>query len=908
MCDIMVMVDGVYMKNKTGLELITLVLIFIVMFFLIINVPIIVRYKNTSDLIINEVLSSNKNTTESIDGNKYDFIELYNGYDYDIDLFGYYLSDDNFNLKKWSFPDVTIKAKSYLIIYASGLDKYENGEIHTNFKLSNKGEVLSLSDDNAKVLSRIFFNETLPDTSYGYNGYDYVYFYVPTPNLENSKEYSKKPIINIDNSNIRLKISKYIINDNSSIEIYNEEDYDIDIENFYISDSLKNRYKYKFPSVIIKSKESMTIYASGLDKYEDGKIHTNFVLSNNDSEIILSDNNKQEITKVKIQNSENNIVKDVRINEVSSIDIEAIELKNLTDSDINLSNYKIGDKNKLVDLSNIIIKANSYIVLYGSDNNYYDNGKLYTGFHINNSTEKIYLYKDDLIIDEFSVGRLINNVSTGINDQGDKVYYNKVTLGSNNSSDYFEGYCNTVVFSKNGGYIDSGTKIELSSNDNCSIYYTLDGSFPTNNSSKYIKPIEINKTTTLKVVAYNDKCLPSEIISRTFFVGRRHDLPIISLSTDNNNLFGSHGIISNYHQDVNKIISFEIYEKNGNLGVNFIGDTKLSGMDSREQPQKSMSIYLRKKYGLKEVTYPFFKESNTNTYSSLLLRNAGEDPKNIRIMDAVLTKTLKDNMDIDMQDYQPVVVYINGNYFGIYNLREKLNEDYLVSKYNIEKGSIDLIKYNEAVKGSKNDYEELIKYIENHDTTDKEVYEYLKSQIDIQELINYVIVQTYYGNTDLGNIRYWKSKENGKWRWMLYDLDWSMWNSDLELGYPVIGGRVPAVTYLNSLFTITRNLYKNQEFKDLYLTTFSYHLKNTFKPDRMNKIVDELVSEIESEMPYHIKRWGSEYNSLNSMDKWKKNLSSFKTMINSRYNKVLKRLKTDFNLNDQEYNKYFGDV
>ena len=896
------------MRSKKILEIISIVVIFALMLIIIVNVPIIVRYKNTGDLIINEVMSSNKNVLISSDGNYYDYIEIYNGYDYDINLKGYYLSDDNFNLKKWSFPDVVIKSKSYLLVYASGLDKYENEEIHTNFKLSSSGEVLSLSDTNASVISRIYFGETNFDTSYGYNGEDYVYFYAPTPNETNSKEYSKDPIKNSESSNVNLKINRYQLSNNSFIEIYNNEDYDIDLKGYYLSDSLSNKYKYMFPSVIVDSKDSIIIYASGLDKYEDGIINTNFVLSDDDNEIVLSDNNKKEIDVVHIQNN-NIIIKDVQINEVSSMGIEAIELKNLTDKDINLSNYKIGDKSgKLASLSNITIKANSYVVVYGSDSVYNSNGNLYTGFHINNSTDEIYLYKDDIVIDKFSVGRMISGISVGRNDNGERVYFNTPTFNSTNSSKYYKGYSEQVNFSINGGYIDKGTYINLYTINDSTIYYTLDGSFPTDKSIKYTGPIKVDETITIKAISYRDDHLPSEIVSRTFIVGRTHTLPIVSISTDSYNLYGSSGILSNYHQNVNKIISFEIYEKNGDLGVSFIGDTKLSGMDSREEPQKSMSIYLRKQYGLKEVTYPFFKNSSVNTYSSLLLRNAGEDPKNIRIMDAVLTRTIKDNMDIDIQDYQPVVVYINGSYYGLYNMREKLNEDYLVSRYGIEKGSVDFIKYSDATKGSTTDYDNLIDYINTHDASKTDVYEYLKTQIDIQELINYVIVQSYYGNTDLGNIRYWKSKESGKWRWMLYDLDWSMWNSDINIGYPVMNGNVPAATYLNSLFIITRNLYKNSEFKDLYLKTLSYHLKNTFNPERMNKIVDELSDEIKDEMPYHIERWGSEYSGLNSMDKWQSNLNSFKSMINSRYNSVLNRLKGDFNLTLEEYNKYFGDV
>lgn len=885
------------MKCKNIIEPLSIIVIFIIMFIIIINVPIIARYKNSGDLIINEVVSANKNVIESTDGNYYDFIELYNGYDYDINLSGYYLSDDSFNLKKWSFKDTVIKAKSYLIVYASGLDKYENEEIHTNFKLSKDGEVLTLSNPKMNVLSRIYFSKTNTDTSYGYNGEIYVYFYVPTPGEENSTFYSKNPIKDIEISDMKLKINKYVLDNSPYVEIYNDEDTDIDLKDYYLSDSLSNRYKYKFPSVILKSKESILVYTSGLDKYENNEIHTNFKLDEDDKNIILSDNQKREIDKVSIIENNIEIVKNIRINEVSSIGKEAIELKNLTDKDIDLSNYKIGDKKTSTSLNNLTIKANSYLVLYSER----------LGFNINNSTEKIYLYKDTTIIDEFSVGRLISGVSSGMNNDGNRVYYKDITLGYENASKYYEGYAGEVIFSKNGGYVNKGDSITLFTLSDSDIYYTLDGSFPTDKSAKYLAPIKIDKTTTIKVVSYKDGYLPSEILSRTYIVGRHHDLPIISLSTDNNNLFGSRGIISNYHQDVNKLISFEMYNSDGSLGVNFIGDTKLSGMDSREQPQKSMSIYLRKEYGLQEVTYPIFKDSNVNTYSSLLLRNAGEDPKSIRIMDAVLTKTLKGNMDIDIQDYQPVVVYINGNYYGMYNLREKLNQDYLVSRYNIEKGTVDLIKYNKATKGSTDDYNALVKYITSHDVKKPEVYNYIKEQIDIQELINYVIAEVYYGNTDLGNIRYWKSKENGKWRWMLYDLDWSMWNSNMDVGYPVMNTKVPAVTYLNSLFTITRTLYKNDEFKDLYLSTFAYHLKNTFKPDRMNKIVDELSKEVENEMPYHIKRWQGEYNGL-SMDKWKNNINSFKKMINDRYNKVLARIKSDLNLTNDEYKKYFGDV
>ena len=937
------------MKNSGIYEKLLVCLLFVIMFLVIIKVPIINNYKNTGELIINEIMAVNNNTISDVYGNYSDYIELYNGNDYDIDLDGYYLSDDNNDTRKWKFPSVTIKANGYLIVYASGKNIVDD-ELHTNFKLNSKGESVILSNNNGEIISKIYSNSTTSDISYGYNGNDYVYYYNGTPNKLNSGEYSDKPIIK-EASSIDIKITEYLVdnlsvnksidgNYYSLIELYNNHDYDIDLTGFYLSNKLDNVNKYKFPNVTIKANDYLVIYASGNDYYKDNELHTNFTLDKDDGVLILSDSHKTMIDKVNLLKldsnlsyglykdkwykyskcsfglangnnylGDNEIIKDLVINEVSSVGLEAIELKNISSHNINLKDYSIGDKSgSIYNLPNITLKSNGYVVLYGSDKASFSNNKIYTGFHINSSTEIIYLYKENVLIDTFSVNKLVNKVSTGLNKDNEKVYYKDLTFGKENSKNYYLGYASNPIFSISGGYVDKGSKVSLSTSDNSTIYYTLDGSFPTNKSYKYNGEITINKTTVIKAIAYKDNYLASDVVSRTFIVGRKHDVPIVSLSTNSNSLFGSNGILTNYTQESEKKISFEFYESDGSLGVSFVGGTKLTGADSRKQPQKSMAIYLRKEYGLQEVTYPFFKEGDTLTYSSFVLRNSGEDPKRIRIQDTILTYALKGQMDIDIQDYRPVVVYINGEYFGLYNLREKLNGDYIESNYGLDKNDFDLIKYGTAQNGTNTEFKKLINYVKTHDCSKTNVYEYLKTQIDIQELCNYMVAETFYANTDVGNIRYWKS-DNGKWRFMLYDLDWSFYFSSVRMSYPFISGSYsPVVTYDYQVMTLTKRLYKNKEFRDLYLKTLSYHLKNTFKPSRMNEIIDELSSEIETEMPYHIKRWGDKYPNLNSMNKWKNNLKSFKSSINKRYNTVLNRLKSDFNLSSSEYKKYFGDL
>lgn len=925
------------MKRVKIIEKLSILLLFILLVILMIIVPNMNTDINVGGLIINEVMLVNNSTIADKYGNYSDYIEIYNGNDYDVNLYGYYLTDSMKDTKKWSFPDVNLKSGEYLVIFASSKNTTIDGEIHTNFKLDSKGETIALFNSSGKVLSKISVKETYKDTSYGYDGEKYIYYYNGTPGKKNTGDVSEEPIMEINND-YKLKITEYMTKNvntlksydgkfYSLIEIYNADNKDINLERFYLSDKESNFAKYSLPNVELKKGEYIVIYASGLNTYEKNEIHTNFKLSDEDGIIILSSPNKSLVDKVSIMKLDSGlsyglyedkwhlysktsfgkenkddylsgeISNSIQINEVSIYPKEGIELHNTSSDEVSLSGYTLSDKSgKTYKFTSQKIKGNGYLVLYSNS----------LGFSINNNSEELFLMKDNVLVDSFSVHKLVGNISTGLSD-GKKVYYKNITLGSGNSSTKYSGFSENPSFSIDGGYLEKNKQVTLSTSDGSTIYYTTNGSFPSNKSTKYTGPITISKNTVIKAISYKDGFIESDIVSRTFITNRKHDVMFVSISTPSDNLFGGSGLLSNYTSNAKKKVSVEFYESDGSFGTSFLADMKLSGMDSRKEPQKSMSLYMRKRYGLNKVTYPFFQDMEYNTYSSLLLRNSGEDPKNVRIMDGALTRILKGQMDIDMQEYRPVVVYLNGSYYGLFSLREKLNADYVESKFGLDKNKLNFIKYSAALHGSNKGYNSLVSYIKSHNTTNSDVYNYLKTQIDMQELINYWIVESFYGNTDLGNIRYWQEK-SGKWRWMLYDLDWSLWNTSLDMGYPTKSGRVPAATYLSSSIAIVRNLYKNKEFKDLYLKSLAKYTKETFKPDRMNKIVDELASEIASEMPYHIKRWQGKYPGLSSVNSWKNNVSSFKKSLTNRYNKVKNNLRSYFNLSSSEYNKYFGDL
>ena len=922
------------MKRRDKIEKFSIVGLFIFLCVLMILVPNMNTDINTGKLIINEVMLVNNSTIADKDGKFNDYIELYNGNDYDVNLYGYYLTDNMKDTKKWIFPDVTIKAKEYMVIYASGKDLKED-ELHTNFKLDSKGETIALSNSSAKVISKVYVKETLKDTAYGYNGQKYVYYYVGTPGRANDGEYSEEAIYEI-NSGYKLAITEYMTNNlsyrasqdkklYSLIEICNKDTVDINLKGFYLTDKEDNVTKYTFPDVTIKKDDYLIVYASGLNKYEKNEVHTNFKLNNNDGVLVLSSPSKAMIDRVSIGKLEANtsfglykdkwhvyykpsigyantidygskeIKKAVRINEISIYPKEAIELYNDSDLDINLDSYSLTDKSGAsYSLKNKKINKKGYLVVYK------DSFK----FGINGTSDTVNLIHNRQIVDTLSVNKLVSNVSVGItNDK--KVYYKTITLGKANFKDTYKGFSDTVKFSIDGGYVNSGSEVVLSTTDNSTIYYTLNGTFPTNKSTKYTKPIKITKTTVIKAISYKGGYIESDVTSRTFIVGRRHTIGVISVSTNNMSFY------QEYHTTHEQKASIEYYDEKGNYGISFIADIKTSGKSSSMLPQKPIGIYLRKEYSLKSVNYPFFDNLNYHEFSSLVLRNGGTDNTRVHIKDAILTQILKGEMDIDMQDYRPVAVYINGNYYGLYSLREKANGDYLESKYGIDKDDVDLIKKNSAVKGDRNDYNSLMTYVKNHDLSKPDVYEYIKTQVDVQELINYWIAQSFFSNSDLfvRNVGLWK-KNDGKWRWIIYDLDYAY--EPYEKVPTLFLNRKP---YYNSSLDIIVKLYKNSEFRDLYLTSVAKYLKTTFKPERINKIIDEMVKEVEDEMSYHVKRWTSNYSYaygwsyISSVSTWKNNINTLKNRIKTRYNNIIKWIHNNsFELSTDEYKKYFNDL
>ncbi|MCD6597030.1 MAG: CotH kinase family protein, partial [Bacteroidales bacterium] len=509
---------------------------------------------------------------------------------------------------------------------------------------------------------------------------------------------------------------------------------------------------------------------------------------------------------------------------------------------------------------------------------------LHTNFKISNSETLVLSDNFGTIIDELYVDELRTDISLGTSILNDNLayYYNPTPKAENSSKEYL-GVINTkVAFSNSGGVVGGAFSLTLSGNsDDETIRYTTDVTEPNETTLLYVNPIYIDENTVVRARICKKDYISSFTNSKTFLFSVSHNLPVISLVTDPYNLFDQqYGIYefgdsydpnvpyfgANFWEDWERPVQFSFYEKGGSLGVEFNGGLKIFGGWSRANNQRSFSIFARDKYGLSEIDYSLFPDVPYDKYQSVVLRNSGNDWLKTMIRDAALTGLMKGS-GLDFQAYNPTVTYINGEYWGIYNLRERISEHFLASKHNIESETIDLLENNcQVINGDNQEYLSLIEYVNITDLSLDENFVYVENEIDVDNYILYQLSQIYFSNTDWpgSNIKYWKSP-NGKWRWILFDTDFGfgIWDVNdykydaLSFALEENGPAWPNPPWSTLLF---RKLIENISFRNRFVNRFADELNTRFLPQNVNSHIQSTFDVISSEIDSHFERWSASYD------------------------------------------------
>ncbi|MEX0877008.1 MAG: CotH kinase family protein [Phycisphaerales bacterium] len=463
--------------------------------------------------------------------------------------------------------------------------------------------------------------------------------------------------------------------------------------------------------------------------------------------------------------------------------------------------------------------------------------------------------------------------------------------------------------------------IEADGDGNGDIHYTLDGSLPSLDSPVYSGPILIEdrsgepnhlshiqssplfylpdglvfKGSALRAARINSDGLRGDVETHTFIIHpdgpARFSLPVVSLVTDEHALFDYHeGIyvpgfyydeyydpqvdwynrIGNYTQrgdDWERPAHIQFFEPNGTIGFSQNIGLRTHGGVTRSFRRKSLRVYARSEYGQSRIEYPLFPGDSQTAFKRLILRNSGNDYERTMFRDAFIQDLVKDT-GVATQGHRPAIVLINGEYWGIHNIRQRFDKHFLELRKGVDPENIDYLTNNaEVEEGDNIHFLETYDYLLNNDMSDPIHYEYARSRIDIENMTTYFSIGLFIANSDWpqNNIDYWRSRTpDGRWRWLLYDTDLSF-NYGLFANQPnfdAVNRVVNEMTHRNA--RLFQRLLLNDEFRGEFLNRSADLMNAELSVDNMSHRLDQFRDIYAPEIGEHISRW----RAPDSVDEW----------------------------------------
>lgn len=809
--------------------------------------------KETEDigLYINEFMASNATTICDSFGSYSDWIELYNSTDTDMDISGFGISDNLSQPMKYRFPDgSTIAAKGYLVVFCSGNEGMQNGELHAPFGLRSYGEDVVIANRAGRIIDSYSFKNQETDVSVARmpdGAGEFQSNSQPSPGYPNTGAgYSAFDAAN------RLPLGGVYISEfggstgsvaSDWVEIYNSTGSAVSLAGYGLSNNPKNPAKWVFPDISIEPGEYLLLYATGsADKAQKKNLKLNFNISSTGEALFFFD----------------------------------------------------------------------------------PNGKL---------------------IDKLSAGRMKSGQSYGRDGSDNRFYYAEPTPGAQNGKGY-EGITQLPAFSVTPGIYDNAVTVAITAGEGETIRYTTDCTTPNASSEVYSGELSISKNSVIRAAAFRDGYLSGDVATATYLFrsdGVNHALPVVTLVTDPDNLWNSKtGIYATgdqfdpdaasyadtlksatYYQAKfateeqvdtiwEKPAAFSLFDDNGkqvftqNVGI------RIAGSFGRGRAQKGFNVIARKEYGKGSMEYPFFENRPYTEYKAVVLRAGAQDQNRSKIRDE-LASGLLEGTDINIlyQAYRPTVLYLNGEYWGVYFMKEKRNRFFVAQHENTE-NNVDLAigkGFKQRSYGDNSDWVSLYEYATSHDLSSAEAYAYVSERMDVDSFRDYMIAEIYNGNTDTYNFQYYRLK-GGKWKFIFYDFCWGFQSPGHEtLAFRM--GKTPSDVCSAKLFAA---MLQNKGWKDSFCRRFAELLNTAFAPERVTALIEELYGYVEPEIKREREKFNKETfmgvkqpaTNLGSYEGFQSEISKLKDFAQKRPEEIKRQLQSNLGLSDSYMKEVFG--
>lgn len=789
---------------------------------------------------INEIMSSNFRQVYDENNETPDWIELYNTSVNPVNLKGYKISNiDDFE-KTWILPDTIISGHSFLTLFASG----ENRTHSKSLIIEAEGQDFTNGDDEDS----------------------FVFDYIPVNgdfdciiNISSMRNYGS-------NTQAMLMLREKLTNNSRYIGVVCQNPITKGYRLLHRDSESKNpKIEYfwgtevEFPNSIIRL-------------VREGDTLTGYVKTEGYS--------WKKMIRLYYPNSSETHFLGIAFESGIENQLAKLSVKEMY---LNHKNIPLDSLNRIDLNTNIIGRA-------------YLSNELHTDFKLSRSGDKLFLWdKSGNKIDNMEFKQQLTNISYGCYPDGssDFQFMDNPSFNSQNHSGY-TGICEAPQFSIESAWSNNPISVKINNNDPyATVYYTLGGSRPDKNSLKYNNGLmNINSTTVIRAIAFRDNYLPSDIVSNTYFINDSSVIPVISLITDTANLYGKYGIFNpeNRYKNIEIPVNFELFDKDKNLTFESGAGAKLNGQASSQFKQKSIRVYARSLYGNSSFDYPFFGSSGLAKYETLIFRNSGTEWNRSLLRDGFASVLTEEIPNVDAKGYQPALMFINGKFYGIQNIRERLDASYFHLKYKIPEDSVNLLSDWGVLKnGVSKDFFVFADSIQKMDMTSDFAYDYINQNIDLDNLIDFLVYQIYIANIDWPwkNHEWWSSiSYDNKWRWVLTDMDYTFGIAS-NPQYDMFRLLTDTTYLFPRLFLKFKD---NETFRNRLLNRTGDFMSTIFPPEKVLPVLDSLAGVIRPEIPRQIAKYDS------SAMNWEHEISVMRDFITKRNDSLPDAFIKYFNL------------
>ena len=586
---------------------------------------------------------------------------------------------------------------------------------------------------------------------------------------------------------------------------------------------------------------------------------------------------------------------------------DAIEIYNASEEPVMLSDYCLSDsKKKLANypLPEVELPAGGYAVFYCTGE-YEAKGEYDLPFKLSYFGEKVFLGdREGNVLDKVEYPEMPQNVSYG-RDGDEFRIYSVPSLGKANEGGN-ERFATMPETDLAPGFYKGAQKVSFTTEG--TIRYTLDGSKPDSNSKKWDgTPIEINSSCTIRAYATEENCMASFDVAFNYVIDAPdYELDVVMVSLKKSDFDTMN---ANYNSRKKYAANISLFTS-GNLEFSVDCAISTHGATSRAYPKKSYQITFSTTYGPSKLQYKLFDDLDIDEFNSIVLRSGSQDNSGAIMRDEYVTSLATSYGVVDdvlVQAYRPVNLYVNGQYWGIYYIREHIDADMIASHYDCDPEEVTLIKQMRSVKCG-NDAQEwldLWKYISNNRIKDAEAYEYVSSVVDVRSVADYYIIQLWNGNIDMDNVRVCKA--GGKWIFILYDLDLTLVRAASGTTQNQLGVFNTGYYTFNALIN---RLLEYGEFRELFMERMSLLFTTVLSTDSALTLIDRFESALEHDMEYNCARWAGTKDPLGkigyvSFKTWRKCVESLRGQVRGREWKILKDFTKTKNIPSELVEKYF---